>query len=77
MTERKRLDRTDWTLILLAFTVTGFVVYLSLDPDPAHRRMAYYYTLFTATQKLAAQIGEYGLRAEVEYRRLLELERTV
>jgi hypothetical protein len=48
-----------------------------LDPDPARRRMSYYYTLYTGAQKLAASIGEFGINAELEYRRLLELERTI
>lgn len=77
MSQRKRLDRTDWTLLFLAVTVSGFVVYLSLDPEPMHRRMAYYYTLYTGLQKIASRLGEMGIRAEIEYRRILEAERTV
>jgi|SoiMethySBSTD1v2_1073268.scaffolds.fasta_scaffold04354_13 hypothetical protein len=77
-TERRRkLDRTDIAVICLCFAVTGLVIYLMLDPDPARRRMSYYYTLYTGAQKLAASIGEFGINAELEYRRLLELERTI
>lgn len=74
---RRGLDRTDWTVIFLSCAVFGIVVYLMLDPEPERRQMAYYHTLYTGAQRLARSIGEFGIHAEVEYRRLLELERTI
>jgi hypothetical protein len=39
--------------------------------------MAYYYTMYNGAQRLAAYFGQWGLTAGIEYRRLLELERTI
>jgi hypothetical protein len=70
-----RLDRVDWAIILLSLTITGTVVYLMLDPDPVMRRVRYYKGLADNMQQVAYLFGRAGLYAELEYRRLLELER--
>jgi hypothetical protein len=71
----KRLDRVDWAIIVLSLTITGTVVYLMLDPDPVMRRVRYYRGVAQHMQNIAYVFGRAGLMAEVEYRRLLELER--
>lgn len=76
LTEHRRITATDWTILLLSFAVSGIVVYLVLVPDRSGK-VAYYYTLYNSAQCLAAHIGQVGIRAELEYRRLLELERMI
>jgi hypothetical protein len=70
-----KLDRVDWTIIVLSVAITGTVIYMMLDPDPVMRRVRYYKGLADHMQTVAYLFGRAGLYAELEYRRLLELER--
>jgi hypothetical protein len=67
-----------WLFIALYLAATGWVVYtLTVDPDPVQRRLARLDVRYRALQHIAETIGDMGLRAEREYHRVAEQNRTI